>query len=196
MTFRLPTGGRAMYHIAKRRLSWSQTSPLQREQTPPSWRPVAWQSAHSVHSSAANALRMTPGHLPPDASGRVHFLPIWSNDLPIVWHRGHMPTGRSRLVMFSSALFDIREDRAINLDSATSDIPKCQPSLLTWIKSARCSLPLIWQRLGHPLVASRRLPFINRPMLHSSLPIISWRRCQVSRIAPSTNLTGTAGAAG
>lgn len=109
-----------MYHTAKRRLSWSQPSPLQREQTPPSWRPVAWQSAHSVHSSAANALRMTPGHLPPDASGRVHFLPIWSNDLPIVWHRGHMPTGRSRLVMFSSALFDIREDRAINLDSATS----------------------------------------------------------------------------
>jgi hypothetical protein len=29
----------------------------------------------------------------------------------IVWHRGQMPTGRSRLVTFNSALFDIKEPR-------------------------------------------------------------------------------------
>jgi len=31
---------------------------------------------------------------------------------------------------------------------------------------------------------------------HSSLPMTSWRRCHVSRIAPSTKLTGAAGPAG
>jgi hypothetical protein len=52
---------------------------------------------------------MTPGHLTPAASGLAHFLPIWSSALMIVWYRGHMPTGRSRLAMFNSVLFDINE---------------------------------------------------------------------------------------
>jgi hypothetical protein len=55
---------------------------------------------------------MTPGHLAPKASGLAHFVPIWSNAQTIVWHRRHMPTGRSRLLTFNSALFDIIETRA------------------------------------------------------------------------------------
>ena len=55
---------------------------------------------------------MTPGHLALAANGLAHFLLIWSNALTTMWHRGHMPTGRSRLVTFNSALFDIKEARA------------------------------------------------------------------------------------
>jgi len=51
---------------------------------------------------------MTPGHLAPLANGLAHFLPISSNALMIVWQRGHIPTGRSRLATLISALFDIR----------------------------------------------------------------------------------------
>jgi hypothetical protein len=70
----------------------------------------------------------------------------------IVWHRGQMPTGRSRLVTFNSALFDIKEPRP---ESGLSSLIYPDSSI---VRKTACHRAILGFVMGHDL---RRL-FVSR----------------------------------